>query len=499
MDVDKWLGSITLYEAVQIWTRFSETCEPRSVVFWSGIKFDQAQAWAARHGRKTLTLAMGPLMDKEHTCCRYHLKNIQQWCRYVHAASILLALFASNGTEVVVLTPHPPQRLNPYGESYYQNIEQPWLTACCDATNFRIQFAHPDIEEAKDDVYQYWPVDCVDGWTTKHPGAKAAYHWHRHSWDKVQMSHYSPDDLRRERCNVMQKMYLYRTGASIYWRVAVSVRLLHEVAARRSCSYINQTGTKLPANITAAAKQQRLQRRREKKRRRKLELTGMAPAEETARKAEKRRARKQRCNAQVKQADEESKRAAETQREAKLRKKQQNREENRKREEANKKRREENKRRAEEQRRKADEERKKKAERMERLNEKKRRAREKKRRAEEERRRQQQQQQSAETGTTDMRQDSAITPKKQKKQKKQKKKKSSRTEAEAPKRLLLEAPQSAAELSSKEGKRRKSRHVQKVASGKKKTPTASVVEAPAPAPTKMVTRSQTAAKARKSC
>lgn len=222
MDVDKWLGSITAYEAVQIWTRLKETCDPSGIVLWSGIDFEKAQKWAKRHNCKTLTLALGPLMDKHHPNCRYHLKNAKQWRCYVHAASILLTLYASNGTEVVVLTPHPPQRLNPYKESYYQNIEEPWLTACCDASAFQIRFAHPDVDEAADDLYQYWPDDSVEDWKARHPHAKGKYHWEHHTWDAAQLSRYHADDLRQERYNIMQKMYLYRTGASVYWKVAVS-------------------------------------------------------------------------------------------------------------------------------------------------------------------------------------------------------------------------------------------------------------------------------------
>lgn len=223
MDVDKWLGSVTLYEAAQIWERLNSTCEPHKLVLWSGIKFKQAEDWARQNNRKTLTQAMGPLMDKSSPTCRYNIKTDNQWCLYVHAASILFALYISKGKEVVVLARHPPERFNPYHESYYQNIEEPWLTACCDRDVFKIMLAHPQIEGAGDYIYQYWPVDRVNDWITSFPHAEALKHrpWPPHSWDSAKMSEYGDGDLRRERCNIMEKLYIYKTGASIYWVVTV--------------------------------------------------------------------------------------------------------------------------------------------------------------------------------------------------------------------------------------------------------------------------------------
>lgn len=220
MDVDRWLGSITLYEAVQIWAQFNASCEPNHTVLWSGVGFEMVERWATEHHRKTLTQAMGPLMDISNPICRYHLKNKNQWSRYVHAASILFALFISRGTEVVVLTPHPPQRLNPFGESFYQNIEEPWLTACCDTDNFKILFAHPRIKEAKNYVYEYWPVDKVDEWKARYPNTEMSQKWQRHNQNE-KISNYEPLELRQARNSVMSKLYLYKTGASIYWTATV--------------------------------------------------------------------------------------------------------------------------------------------------------------------------------------------------------------------------------------------------------------------------------------
>ncbi|KAJ6781010.1 hypothetical protein PWT90_09606 [Aphanocladium album] len=223
MDVDKWLGSITLYEASQIWARFNSCCDASRLVLWSGIPFARAERWARQHGRQTLTQAMGPLMDKSDPRCRVHCKTANQWRRYVHAASILFTLYVSGGDEVVVLTPHPPQRLNPHRESYYQNIEEPWLKACCCAEEeetgtFQIRFAHPRVEEAQDYIYEYWPVDRVSAWTARYPNVPAAQQrWEHHCWGSQRMSAYGPEDLRRERSAVLEKLHLYRTGASVYW------------------------------------------------------------------------------------------------------------------------------------------------------------------------------------------------------------------------------------------------------------------------------------------
>lgn len=223
MDVDKWLGSVNLYEAAQIWARFNSACEPHKMVLWSGIKFKQAEDWACQNGRMTLTQAMGPLMDKSSPSCRRNMKDHHQWSLYVHAASILFALFISTGSEVVVLARHPPERFNPYHESYYQNIEEPWLTACCDPDNFRIMLAHPGVEGAGNYLYQYWPVDKVEDWRGKFPYPKisTAQPWPHHPWDPAKTSAYQESDLRRESHTIMEKLYFYKTGASIYWAVTV--------------------------------------------------------------------------------------------------------------------------------------------------------------------------------------------------------------------------------------------------------------------------------------
>lgn len=233
MDVEKWLGSINLYEAAQIWSRFTDSCEPNELVLWCGVGFVPAENWARQHGRKTLTQAMGPLMDKSNPFCRYNFKHGDQWQRYVHAASILFTLYISNGDHVVVLTPQPPQRLNPRTESYYQIIEEPWLKACCDANKFKIMFAHPKVKAAEGDTYQYWPVDEVENWIARYPKLPAkTTHWQHRIWDNTKMSEYQPMDLRRERNDIMEKLYLYKTGASIYWVVAVCLTIF-------DCKYLH--------------------------------------------------------------------------------------------------------------------------------------------------------------------------------------------------------------------------------------------------------------------
>lgn len=222
MDVDKWLGSITLYEAVQIWERFQTTCLASRLVLWSGISFEQAEIWARDHDCQTLTQAMGSLMDKSDPACCRHVKTAAQWKLYVHAASILFTLFISTGTEVVVLTPHPPQRLNPHGTSYYQRIEEPWLKAYCDGEKFKIMFAHPRIKAARDDIYEYWPTDRVGDWTARYPRAEVVQRWGSHNWDVEQQSSYQESELRHTRAAILENMFLYTSGAAVYWHVAVS-------------------------------------------------------------------------------------------------------------------------------------------------------------------------------------------------------------------------------------------------------------------------------------
>ncbi|KAM3533768.1 hypothetical protein MY4038_002971 [Beauveria bassiana] len=113
---------------------------------------------------------MGSLMNKSDPACRHDFRTPAQWSLYVHAASVLFTLFISTGTGVVVLTPHPPQRLNPYD------------------TSFKIMFVHPRIQAARDDIHEYWPTDRVDEWTARYPGAEIVQRWKSRSWDVKQQS-----------------------------------------------------------------------------------------------------------------------------------------------------------------------------------------------------------------------------------------------------------------------------------------------------------------------
>ncbi|OAQ95913.1 hypothetical protein LLEC1_01532 [Akanthomyces lecanii] len=268
MDADPWLSFITPGEAAQIWLRFHDACSPNSLVLWSGVGFDRAQTWARDHGRRTLTQAMGPLMDKSDPLCPCHARPPRQWPRYVHAASILFALYVSTGREVVVLTPQPPQRLNPNRTSYYQNIEEPWITACCDESSFRIMFAHPRAKEARDYIYQYWPVDCVADWTAQFPGAGRTQHWTDHAWGAVERSVYKPSELQQRRKSILESLYLYRTGASVYWAAAASICAYAQSSLPTAAACQTPIAEPRPRKLTKsekkAARREELQRRLEK-------------------------------------------------------------------------------------------------------------------------------------------------------------------------------------------------------------------------------------------
>ncbi|OAA77511.1 hypothetical protein LEL_04334 [Akanthomyces lecanii RCEF 1005] len=159
---------------------------------------------------------MGPLKDRSDLSCRYRVKSAKQWTRYVRAASILFALYISTGREVVVLTPHPPQRLNPTHTSYCQNIEEPRLTSYCDENEFKIIFAHPRTKAVKDYIYQYWPLDCVAEWTAQFPGARKAQRWENHVWDDVKRLEHQPGELQQRRKSILENLdYLYECRARL--------------------------------------------------------------------------------------------------------------------------------------------------------------------------------------------------------------------------------------------------------------------------------------------
>ncbi|KAG9235613.1 hypothetical protein BJ875DRAFT_344071, partial [Amylocarpus encephaloides] len=136
------------------------TWRPNKQVLWSGIPRDGVQRWADKHEMQTLTTAIGPLMDLSHPLCLRKQKSKDAWSKYIKGASAIFASYISRGEGVTVLSPPPPERFHPSGQTNYQAIEEPIVKGLLGTSAVsRIEMVHPTIKGAEDINYQIWPVD----------------------------------------------------------------------------------------------------------------------------------------------------------------------------------------------------------------------------------------------------------------------------------------------------------------------------------------------------
>ena len=143
-----------------------DTWRPNKQVLWSGIPRDEAQHWADKHGMQTLTTAMGALMDPSHPLCLRKKKSKEAWSKYMKGASAIFAWYISRGEKVTVLSPPPPERFHPSGQTNYQTIEEPIVKGLIGANAVsQIEMVHPSVKGAEDIFYQIWPVDNTTTWT----------------------------------------------------------------------------------------------------------------------------------------------------------------------------------------------------------------------------------------------------------------------------------------------------------------------------------------------
>ncbi|PYH82470.1 hypothetical protein BO82DRAFT_257114, partial [Aspergillus uvarum CBS 121591] len=156
---------LTVAETVQIFNQFQSKWIRNGQVLWSGIPFDKAQKWADKHNLQTLTIAMGPLMDKRNPLCLRPRKTYLQWSQYIHGASAVFAWHIARFEKVILLSWPPPQRLHPSGLSSYQSIEEPIIQGLLGHCAVQqILTVHPTVPEAEEFQYEIWPNDKSSTW-----------------------------------------------------------------------------------------------------------------------------------------------------------------------------------------------------------------------------------------------------------------------------------------------------------------------------------------------
>jgi hypothetical protein len=151
------------------------------VLFWTGVDWAHAQKWANTWGIKTLTMAMGPLMDPNNPSSPKAQKG-KSYSRYVKGASGRFAQYASQHCRVIVLTNPPPRIYSSRQNNTYQRLEEPILKGHFGGVPVRrIDYLHPAVDGAAHITYQIWPHDKTQDWTASF-GKSCIKKWKELNW-----------------------------------------------------------------------------------------------------------------------------------------------------------------------------------------------------------------------------------------------------------------------------------------------------------------------------
>ncbi|KAF5012727.1 hypothetical protein FDECE_1220 [Fusarium decemcellulare] len=145
--------------------QFLSSWDRNQQVMWTGNILEVAKKWASQRGKRTLSMAMGPLMKRDDSPCFKAGNGKGSLTRYMRGASALFAWHITADDVVTILCPPPPDRLNPGGGTNMQLVELPILTGMIGGRSVtRIDLIHPEVKGAEDFRYQLWPVDEVHIW-----------------------------------------------------------------------------------------------------------------------------------------------------------------------------------------------------------------------------------------------------------------------------------------------------------------------------------------------
>jgi hypothetical protein len=104
-------------------------------------------------------------MALEHPLCLKRQKSNVAWSKYIKGASAIFAWHILRGKRVIVLSPPPPERFHPTGQTNYQAIEEPILKGKKEGgSRLRLEMVHPMVEGAENFIYEMWPVDQTNTW-----------------------------------------------------------------------------------------------------------------------------------------------------------------------------------------------------------------------------------------------------------------------------------------------------------------------------------------------
>jgi hypothetical protein len=109
----------------------------------------------------TLTLAMGPLMDRKDQRCLRRIKKPRKWSEYIKGTSVIFARYACRRGIVRVLTLPPSWAEFIRPRSTYRTLEEPILkgaSGCCCAVEIHTVHLLTTPEELE---YQTWPENRI--------------------------------------------------------------------------------------------------------------------------------------------------------------------------------------------------------------------------------------------------------------------------------------------------------------------------------------------------
>ncbi|RMZ82225.1 hypothetical protein DV738_g1913, partial [Chaetothyriales sp. CBS 135597] len=184
------LDYMTKEDLLAIDKQFAQSLHGQDVVlFWTGVECAHVQRWARNWGLKTLTMAMGPLMDPACEDSPKARKGKRPYSRYIKGASGRFAQYACRHCRgVVVLTNPPPDIYSTRDNNTYQQLEEPILKGllpCRDDTPCppirRIDYLHPTVDGAAHVSYQAWPCDKSQEWAIPF-GQRLVKKWKKLNW-----------------------------------------------------------------------------------------------------------------------------------------------------------------------------------------------------------------------------------------------------------------------------------------------------------------------------
>ena len=152
------------------------------LLFWTGVESAHVQRWAMIWKLKTLTIAMGSLMDPANPKSPKAQKSRKAYSKYVKGASGRFAQYARQHCRVVVLTNPPPDIYSSRENNTYQRLEEPILKGLLgDRPVRRIDYVHPTVDGAAHITYQAWPYNKINDWVVPF-GGKNVSRWKKLNW-----------------------------------------------------------------------------------------------------------------------------------------------------------------------------------------------------------------------------------------------------------------------------------------------------------------------------